>query len=102
MYDIFFCHDNVKIAQLLPDKVTALLSANTVDKTHNATKWLALSHENNVMLGAASDGVLHFWQPPVVLTSHTDHSWVFHCHCLQQAPLKFQDIKTVLTRIHGA
>jgi hypothetical protein len=68
---------------------------NTVDKTHNATKWLALSHKNDVMLGVASDGVLHFWQPPVVLTSHMNHSRMFHCHCLQQAPRKFHDNKKV-------
>jgi hypothetical protein len=79
-----------------------LLSANTVDKTHNATEWLALSHEDDVTVGVASDGVLHFWQPPVVLTSHTDHSQMFHCHCLQQAALQFHDIKTVTTKIHGA
>jgi len=60
MCGTFYCHENVKIAQLLPDKATALLFANTVDKTHNATKWLTLSHEDDVMLGVASDGVLHF------------------------------------------
>jgi hypothetical protein len=54
------------------------------------------------MLGVASDGILHFWQPPVVLTSHMDHSRMFHCHCLQQVPLKFHDIKTVITTIHYA
>ena len=102
MCGIFYCYENVKIAQLLPDKVTALLSANTVDKTHNATKWLTLSHKNNVTLGVASDGILHFWQPPIALTSHMDHSRTFHCHYLQQAPLKYYDIRTVLTRIHGA
>jgi hypothetical protein len=79
-----------------------LLSANTVDKTHNATKWLALSHEDNVTMGVASDGILHFWQPPVVLTSHMDHSWMFNCHCLQQGPLKFYDVKTVITKIYCA
>jgi len=102
MCGTFYCHENVKIAHLLPDKVTAFLSANTVDKTHNATEWLALSHKDNVTLEIASDGILHFWQPVVVLTSHMDHSRMFHCLCLQQASLKFQDIKTVLTTIHGA
>jgi hypothetical protein len=29
-----------------------------------------------------------------------DHSRMFHCHCLQQAPLQFHDITTVLTTIH--
>ena len=84
---IFYCHENVKIAQLLPDKVTA---------------WLALSHQDDVTLGVASDGALHFWQPPVVLTSHMDQSRMFHCHCLQQEPLKFHDTKTVITRIYCA
>jgi len=83
MCGTLFCHENVKIAQLLPEEVTALLCANTVDKTHNATKWLVLSHKDNVTLGVASDGVLYFWQPLVVLTSHMDHNRMFHCRCLQ-------------------
>jgi len=102
MCGIVCCYKNVKTVQLYPGEVTALLSMNTVDKTHNAAKWLTLIHKDNVMLGVASDGILHFWQPPVVLTSHMDHSWTFHWHCLQQAPLRFHYTKTIITKIHFA
>jgi hypothetical protein len=52
------------------------------------------------MFGVATDGSLHFRQPVVVMASHMDHNWIFHCHSLQQVLLMLPDHIAVSTIHH--